>query len=451
MVIINYKRRAKINLYAYSFACIVIIVFLLWLNSTVNWQSDWTQGSRNTISPSSIELLESMHGPIKLEAFFDSDSRSRQQVKRFVNKYQRFKKDISLQFIDTQLASEQLSELGFTQLGQLKITYNDKQLFINRLNEAKMTSAMFQVARQQDTWVAVIQGHGERDPLDTGNNGLSKLASELTKTGIKVQPINLLSQGVIPDNTKVVVIAGARNAYLGAELELIEKFLLKGGNLLWLRDPAKQNYFSSLDNLLGLSPIPGVIIDANTKLRLLLGIKHAAVIPITEFHKHKITTQLKTHLLLPFSVAIETTQASDWNSQVLFKSLARSWSEVGKLSADELKYDESLGDTQGPLTLGVALSKRTNDKLQRAVVIGDSDFIANGYIGYGANFSVSLNILNWLTEDDQLISISHQAAPDQTLELNDKDITFIALILLLLVPALLIGTGLGIRWLRHKH
>ena len=448
---INYKRRSRLNLYVYSLLCVAICFFLLWLNSLANWQTDWTAGSRNTINQSSIELLENMQGPIELQAYFNSDSQSRQQVSRFVDKYKRFKKDISLEFVDNQLSSNQLIEMGFSQLGELKITYADNETYINRLNEQEMTSALFKVARKEDTWVAVIQGHGERDPLDAGNNGLSKLVSELNKTGIKVQPINLLSQAVIPDNTKVLIIAGPRNAYLGGELKLIEEFINNGGNLLWLRDPAKQNYFASLDDSLGLSLVPGVIIDANTKLRILLGIKHAAVIPVTEFHKHSITEQLKTHLLFPFASAIDHQANSGWQKQTLFKSLERSWSEIGEINTDKLKYQQELGDTQGPLTIGVSLSREIDQQQQRVVVIGDSDFMANGYIGFGANFMFSLNILNWLTEDDKLLSITHQAAPDQSLELGDKDVTFIALILLLIVPGILIGTGFAIRWRRHKH
>ncbi len=408
---INYKRRARLKLYAYSFLCVIMAGGLLWLNSLANWQMDWTAGARNTINESSIELLQSMEGLISLHAYFDSDSKTRQQLSRFIDKYKRFKQDISLAFVDNQLSSDQLIKMGFSQVGELKISYADNTTFINRVNEQDMTSALFNVARKEDTWLAVIQGHGERDPLDVG----------------------------------------ARNAYLGGELKLIEEFLSKGGNLLWLRDPAKQNYFSSLDETLGISLTPGVIIDANTKLRILLGIKHAAVIPVTEFHKHSITEALKTHLLFPFSSAINHQDTSNWQAHTLFKSLERSWAEVGEINTDKLKYEQDFGDTQGPLTIGLALSRHIEQKQQRVIVIGDSDFMANGYIGYRANFALSLNILNWLTEDDKLLSIAHRAAPDQSLELSDKDVTFIALILLLVVPVVLIGTGFGIRWRRHKH
>jgi len=296
-----------------------------------------------------------------------------------------------------------------------------------------------------------FKGHGERDPLDSSNNGLSKIVAELSKTGVKVQGINLLTLGSIPNNTQALLIAGPRNAYLGSELKMIEAFIENGGNLLWLRDPSQQNYFSSLDDLLGIDITPGVIIDANTKLRILLGIKHAAVIPVTEFYKHTITEQIESHLLFPFASAIKVREPNQWQTIILFQSLERSWSEVGELNTDQLKYDQDLGDTQGPLPIGAALTRTIGEKNQRIIVIGDSDFIANGYIGYGANFSLSLNLLNWLTEDDTLLSIKHQSAPDQSIELDDKNVMYIAVMLLLIVPGLLIFTGFSIHWLRHRH
>ena len=194
-----------------------------------------------------------------------------------------------------------------------------------------------------------------------------------------------------------------------------------------------------------------MVIDANTRLRILLGVKHAAVIPVTEFYNHAITAELKTHALFPFAGAFRSADQSSWNTQVLFQSLDRSWSEVGDLSTKELTYNQSSGDTQGPLSLAATFMRSIGERNQRVVIVGDSDFIANGYIGYGENFALALNIINWLTEDEGLISISHTAAPDQSLELNDNDILIIALILLVVVPGLLIGTGFWLRWSRNRH
>lgn len=451
MAAINHQRRARLFLHGLSYVSIILAGLLLWLNSLFNWQSDWTHGARNTLSDASQALLAEMQKPLLIEAYFDSDAQVREQVRRFIGRYQRFKRDVEIQFVDTLLGSEELAKQGFTSLGQVKINYAEKQTTISRLSEESFTGALFKLTRQQQPWVAVIQGHGERDPLDQGTNGISKFAQELKQVGIHVQSLNLLNLAVIPDNTQVLLLAGARNAYLAGELQLIEDYIHRGGNLLWLRDPATVNYFTSLDEILGLSQVPGVVIDANTRLRVVLGIKHPAVIPVVNYQSHIITASIQTHSLFPFSSAFMITDDSSWKSSILFNSLERTWAEVSDLNKDELSYEESLGDTRGPLQLGIALSRITDTIEQRVVIIGDSDFLANGYLGHGANLELGLNTINWLTQDESLMAITPRVAPDQTIELSDNDIIFIATLLLLVVPVVLISTGFVLHWLRYRN
>ena len=451
MAAINYQRRAHWLLLGLSSGLVLLAGVLLWLNSQFNWQFDWTHGTRNTLTATSQQLLGQMQQPLLVEAYFDSNAQIREQVRRFIARYQRFKDDIALNFIDTQLGREQLDKQGFSHLGQLKISYAEKQQMIARLNEQSFTGALFKLVRQRQPWVVMVQGHGERDPLDTGSNGFSRFAHELKQIGVHVQPLNLLKQPIIPDNTKVLLLAGARNAYLAGELQLIENYIQAGGNLLWLREPAKQNYFKSLDSLLHVGLISGVIIDANTRLRVVLGIKHPAVIPVVDYQAHGITTALKTHSLFPFAAGLKIQDESPWHAEVLLKSLDRSWAEVSDLSKKELTFEQDTGDTRGPLNLGVALTRIADTIEQRVAIIGDSDFLANGYLGNGANLSLGLNIINWLTQDESLIAISRRAAPDQTIELNDSDVIFIAVLLLIIIPAVLIATGFALRWLRHRN
>ena len=450
MATINYRKQARWFLHGLSYGCIGIAGLLLWLNSLFNWQSDWTYGARNTLSSASQALLAEMEQPLLVEAYFDSDAQIREQVRRFVGRYQRFKSDVNVRFVDTLLGSEELAKQGFTNLGQVKIGYTDKQTIISRLSEESFTGALFKLTRQQEPWVAVLQGHGERDPLDNGTNGLSKFTKKLQQVGIHVQSLNLLNHAVIPDNTKVLMIAGARNAYLAGELQLIEDYLQRGGNLLWLREPTTANYYASLDTLLGINQIPGVVIDANTRLRVVLGIKHPAVIPVVDYQPHIITASINTHSLFPFTSAFTIVGESTWQTAVLFSSLDRTWAEVSELNKEELSYEESLGDTRGPLQLGLALNRNIDTIEQRAVVIGDSDFLANGYLGHGANLELGLNIINWLTQDEDLMAITPRTAPDQTIELSDRNIIFIGTLLLLVIPVVLITTGFVLHWLRNR-
>lgn len=437
--------------FAYSLAIFLTALTLLWINTHTTWQSDWSHASRNTLSDASQKLLSQLDGPLIIEAYFDSTAQTRAQVRRFAKRYQRFKTDTYLKFIDTQLNEQELKRQGFSRLGQVKITYGDKQQLITRLHETSFTSALFRLIRVEPSWVVALQGHGERNPLDDENNGLSKLSNELKKVGVNVQSLNLLEHHLIPDNTKVLLIAGARNQILPGELQLITDYLENGGNLLWLREPSLTSHYTQLDNALGLQKIPGVVIDANVKLRNVLGIKHPAVVPVLQYPAHPISEDVKSHSLFPFSSAYTINQSSDWVTQPFIQSLERSWAEVGDLTDAKLAYEKDNGDTHGPLNIGVSLQRKIKDEIQRVVVVGDADFLTNAYIGNGANLTLGVNIVNWLTQDERLISIIPRAAPDQRLELDNTNIIVIATLLFIVIPVFLIATGLIIYWRRNRN
>jgi len=86
---------------------------------------------------------------------------------------------------------------------------------------------------------------------------------------------------------------------------------------------------------------------------------------------------------------------------------------------------------------------------QRVVIAGDSDFLANSYIGAGANLQLGLNIINWLSGDDDLIAIEPKHAPDTKLQLDDTEILIIGAGFFLVLPSALFAAGLTI-WFRRR-
>ena len=86
---------------------------------------------------------------------------------------------------------------------------------------------------------------------------------------------------------------------------------------------------------------------------------------------------------------------------------------------------------------------------QRVIVTGDSDFLANSYIGAGANLSLGMNIINWLAGDDDLIAVEQKQAPDTRLELDDTEIMLIGTGYFIILPATLILSGVVI-WMRRR-
>ena len=86
-------------------------------------------------------------------------------------------------------------------------------------------------------------------------------------------------------------------------------------------------------------------------------------------------------------------------------------------------FDEARGDKQGPIARGRRRRRRArsapprrrrgherrrapqNGSKTRVVVVGDSDFAANGFLGVQGNRNLFLNTVNWLAQQENLISI----------------------------------------------
>jgi ABC-type uncharacterized transport system involved in gliding motility auxiliary subunit len=119
----------------------------------------------------------------------------------------------------------------------------------------------------------------------------------------------------------------------------------------------------------------------------------------------------------------------------------------------QIDFEKEKGDKLGPLPIALALEKTADTaqgkQKQRVVVVADSDFLANSYIGAGANKMLGENIFNWLTQDEQLLSFDLKNAPDLQLDLSDSQVTFIGLSFLVVIPTGLLLSGIII-WRKRK-
>jgi ABC-type uncharacterized transport system involved in gliding motility auxiliary subunit len=434
----------------FSLLFLGVIGFLAWLSTGYVFQADWTAGNRNTLSGDSQQLLASIDQPIEFVAFVPDQPALHERIQQTLAKYQRFKADVTVRFSNPDLEPDFARASGITRAGQLLVRVGERTEVVEDISEQTLANALQSVARDAERWVVFLQGHGERDPLATINPGYSRLQDSLSRSGIKVQTLNFIRDPEIPKNTTLLVLASPDSALLKGEVKKLRDYVRGGGNLLWLQDPDKITGLEPLTKELGIKFLDGVIVDANAELRALLGIQHPAVIPVVDYGQHPVTKDLRAHTLFPFAAALEsTTEAERWTAEPMLTTLARTWAETGSLTGAEVSFSEKEGDRAGPLTIGLALTRQRGDVQQRVAVIGDSDFLANGYIGNGDNLELGTNLLNWLTRDDALISITPRSAPDTQLILSATQIFVIAFIFLTVLPIGLLAIGTAI-WLRRR-
>jgi hypothetical protein len=151
-------------------------------------------------------------------------------------------------------------------------------------------------------------------------------------------------------------------------------------------------------------------------------------------------------------------------AQTFVESSPRSWAESdikSLLASGEVSLDESKGDKKGPVSIGSAVSASSTAAPKpgdppdapkpetRVVVIGDSDFAANSGLGIQGNRDLFMNIVGWLSQQENLISIRPKEADDRRITLTATQQANIQWLSLLIIPASIFGMGVYTWWRRR--
>ncbi len=440
---------------------------IAWFSTQFEITADWTNNQRNTPSAATVALLKTIESPIKFTAFVaDNSSGLRQKIEYLIALYKREHQNIQTFFVDPVTEPKLIRDLGVNRDGELLIEIDSRKEFVQALNEETITNTIQKLVRKSNQQIIFIQGHNERSALSHSNYDLSRFTEHLRNRGLLTNTLNLADNMEIPAATAVLIIADPQKEFLPGELLIIQDYVEQGGNLLWLAEPDGFNGLDLLAEQLGIEFLPGVVVDPNTQL---LGISDPRFALIPEYPLHPITQNLNSITIFPIAMAIEFIGIEEWDGESFLDTLPRTWLEVDDLEG-ELKQD--LHDMTGSFSVGYALTRATvldteimndehggdaddlgindsPDKNQRVVIIGDSDFISNAYLEQGDNLDLSLNIINWLTEEDQFIAVPARIRIDGRLELSIFAHKVMAYSFVIILPVLLLLIGIGI-WLKRR-
>lgn len=454
---INRRTQRLFRLQQALFYLLLIAVIILLAKLTVdhNRQFDWTANARHTLSESSLQLLTSLEDNVQIQVFVSPEYEYRQAVADLLKRYQRHTDKIDVSYVDPNFSPDLVRELNIEQQGEMVVSRNDQRQHVLDLSEQSLTNALISVSRQQQQWLVFIEGHGERSLFEKNNFSLDTWAKQLQSQGFKLQGQNLIDTPQLPLNTAAVIIASPVHDWLPGEVALVKDYLNEGGNLLWLADPDQTESLAPLSEMLGIEFISGTVMDPTS---VSLGLEDPRFVLISDYANHPIGQAVSSVSLLAEAVAIQKTeqteQDSDWHYLNLLRSQPSAWVEstpVNQSNMASQAYDVG-ADVSGPVSLGYALSRHSSDgdKQQRIAVLGDSDFVSNAYIGNAANLDLAMALANWLAADDKLIEIPVKTSIGSQLDLSRTQTIIIGFGFLLVVPLLLLATGLAIWWRRRR-
>lgn len=450
---------------------LLVLGLLAFFSREFHFQSDWTYGNRNSLSEPTRALLAGVDQPLKFVAYVPDDPALQEQLRKLVAKYQRVKADITLEFVNPDLDPVRAKQDGIQYAGQLVVRLGERSEVVEATSESVLANAIQRVSRGGERLVVFLEGHGERNPLSEESTGMSQLLASLERSGFTVQPHNLVRTQSVPQNARFLVIASPQQELLPGEVDVLKKYVEQGGNLLWLQDPGGLHGLQPLADLLGLKVYEGTVLDANEQLHAMLGVSHPAVVPVVDYGRSPLAEKFTgTQSLFPFATQVlrnpaEVKDALAWQFDEFLNTLPNSWLETGAIDG-AVSYEEDKGDQLGPITIGVALTRlleqpetatsaeatpvsSQKERQQRVIVVGDSDFMLNAFVGQGVNLDLASNMFNWLSADDNLLNVPVAGAPDTHLNLGETTSLVLAVFFLLVLPLLLVLAGVVI-WLRRR-
>jgi ABC-type uncharacterized transport system involved in gliding motility auxiliary subunit len=448
----SFKYSSHITLMSLIVFGIIILINVILIKHNFRW--DTTKANLFSLSPQSKKIVRELKDDVQIKAFFrpGNQQRIRDLLEEYSNHSNRFKYEM----IDPDISPGLVKQYNIEKYGTIVFEHRDKMEKINEGMEQEITNALITVTREEEKKIYFTTMHGEHDIDDINPEGLNEARKGIEAENYKVEKIFVAEQQRVPDDCSVLVIAGPQKDFLDAEYQAINEYLDKGDKLLVLLDPDQPNLQQLLEKW-GFDIGNNTIIDVSP-VGQLFGAGYGSPL-IANYEFHEITQDF--NLMTIFRLARSVTPVPEPDSGTTVKSLAfttefpGSWGETN-LVAEDIEFDEGK-DLKGPVSLAAVAEKdvvsksdsTTDENFQKQLktrigVFGDSDFVTNAYYHFQGNGDLFLNVISWLAEQGDLISVRAKQPEDNRVSLTAQQSQIIFWLGVVLLPISILIAGIVI-------
>jgi gliding motility-associatede transport system auxiliary component len=478
------KRETKLGAMT-SISVIAVLGILIGVNYLVSRRDkrwDLTAAGSYTLSDQTTKVLSNLKTPVKAVVF--DQPGNFQRFRDALGPYEYSSRNIQVEYVDADRQPARVKEYNVTNYGTVVVEYDGRRETVMSDREQDLTNALIKVTTGRQMKAYFVEGHGEKESIGSNRNGYSNVVDLMKRDNYTVDKIVLAQvQGGVPADASVLIIAGPTSDYLKPEVDSIRTYLRKGGKALFLIDPpvGESRPMPTLEALLkewGITLGHDVVIDISG-MGQLLG-TDASVPVVASYPSHPVTENFRVLTAFPFSQSVKGeagVELGTANTQNLIQTSERSWSESdvkSLVAGGKVSLDEASGDHKGPITIALSLSMDAPDApasaadkpasadkpadkpaeaapkpQMRLIVMGDSDFASNAASGIQGNSDLFVNMANWLTQQEDLISIHPRDAGDRRVTLTADQQRRIMWLSLLIIPGLILGSGVYTWWQRR--
>lgn len=450
-------RQTKYVVYATLYIAVVLAVITVAnvLGNRYDKTYDSTSNKRYSLSEQTAKIVKGLKEPATIY-YYDRPTGFK-QAKDTLNEYANLSPKVHVEYVDLEKNPLAARAAGIRSLGTAIVQIGARKEEAKGLNEEGITGAFIRDLKSTTRTVCFVMGSGEHQIEETGGDGYSRFKELLGKDGYEARSINLLMKAEVPSDCTVVVVAGPKSDYQQPEVAAIRKYVEGGGRAMFLLNPplkmgrteiADNEALSKLLESWGITPDKDLILDLNPIGQIAgLGYQDALV---TSYDSHQIVNEMKgTATAFPYSRSLEVKNGDKTTVDKLFEtsesSLATDKLDTPRINANDPK------NKKGPLTLAAAGSYRTGKENEqgRFVVVGSSDWVANGFLPFNGNRDLAMNAVNWLASDEELISIRPKDRDDRRITMTRSQLNWLGITSLGVLPLGIVVAGVWVWWRRR--
>jgi len=462
--------------WSYAGTYLVVILAILggvnFLANRYDKSYDSTANKQFSLADQTIKVVTGLKRDVKFTYFGRNEEFG--NARDLLDRYSALSPKLHVTYIDPERKPAQAKAADYRADATVMVDSGVRKEAAKSLSEEEITGALIRSLKSGARNVCVLSAANEHSIDEEGNGGYSYMKQLLQQDNYVVKTVNLkpaapdaskpLAVGQtpaaasveIPKDCTVLVVGGPQLDYSPAAVAALKSYEEGGGRELIMLDSVMKigRDEPPADNaeLVKLLDDWGVTVNKDLALDL-SGVGELLRLPpevpmILSYESHPITQPLaRVPTAFPLARSLDTKSGDKTTVSKLFGTTEDSVAvtSIGPGGAIDPKKGK-----KGPITLAAA-GTYNGATPGRFVVLGTSLWSQNSMLGSRSlgNRDLLANMINWLSSDEDLISIRPKAPEDRPLNITNGNLRSIFWLSFVIFPLGVVAIGMATWWKRR--